>query len=92
MGAKHDECKVVSPSRTANFLLIITLAEHPTSIPGPAGEQDGSLQVSVIPIQMAAFLPSTFTFVEPGDMIFNGNAGWGTGVGTGAAGWIGAWQ
>ena len=55
------------------------------TIPGPAGMQPGSTQGAVMSVIRAAGAPPIITFGWP-LMIASGSAGWGTGVGTGAAG------
>ena len=76
--------------RAAGVKLILTLDEPFVIIPGPPGTQGGSMQGLLWSMTRAAALLSIFTFGEHGGMIANGSAGCGTGVGTGAAGWIGA--
>ena len=69
---------------------IFTLDEPFEIIPGPAGTQGGSMQGLDMSVRRAAGLLSILVVTDPGGMMFSGNGGWGTGVGTGAAGWIGA--
>lgn len=69
----------------------MTVAEPMAIIPGPPGTQEGSEQIAVVSLTRAAALPPIITFGAP-LMIARGRAGWAEGVGTGAAGWIGAWQ
>jgi len=80
----------MSPSRAAGSMLILTDDDPIEIIPGPAGTQLGSMQGLDISDTRAAAFPSIFTLVEPGGMMSNGWAGCAAGVGTGAAGWIGA--
>jgi len=91
MGATQATWLVMSPTRAAGSLSIVTVAEPFTIMPGPPGTQDGSVQIVVVSDTRAAgFLPMV-TVGEP-EMMGRGKAGCGTGVGTRAAGWIGAWQ
>jgi len=60
-------------------------------MPGPAGTQPGSIHGAVVSVNRAAAMPAINTVGAP-DTMAKGRAGCGTGVGVGAAGWIGAWQ
>ena len=87
----HAACVVVSFSRAAGSLLIITVADPLAMMPGPPGTQEGSKHGWVWSVTRAAGAPPIITLGEP-LMIGSGIGGCGTGVGTSAAGWIGAWQ
>jgi hypothetical protein len=90
IGATHDVCAVMSPLRAAGNMSIFTVAEPITIIPGPAGTQLGRVQGPDMSVTRAAGIMSILVVTDPGGMIARGNPGWGTGVGTGAGGWIGA--
>lgn len=81
----------MSPTRAAGMLLISTVAEPFATIPGPPGTHPGSMHGAVVSVALAAGAPPTSTVGAP-MMIVKGSAGCGRGVGTGAGGWIGAWQ
>lgn len=85
IGATQLVCKVMSPIRAAGRLPIITVVEATLIIPGPEGTQVGSEQGLVVSVDRAAAAPPINTVGSP-LMIASGNAGCGTGVGTGAAG------
>ena len=85
IGATQLACNVMSPIRAAGMLPIKTVVEATLIIPGPAGTQEGSEQGAVISVVLAAGAPPIMTFGCP-LMIASGSGGWGTGVGTGAAG------
>lgn len=91
IGATQVACDDMSPTRAAGMLLISTVAEPLATMPGPPGTHPGSMQGAVVSATRAAGAPPTKTVGAP-LMIESGNAGWGTAVGTGAGGWIGAWQ
>ena len=82
----------MSPTRAAGSPQIITVADPLPMTPGPPGTQLGSEQGAVMSVDRAAGKPPIFTVTAPGGTMASGNAGCGTGVGTSAAGWIGAWQ
>src|ERR1700680_5053531 len=82
----------MSPTRAAGCPQIITVADAFMMTPGPAGMQPGSEQGAVMSPIRAAGLPPISTVTPPGGMMASGKAGCGVGVGTRAAGWIGAWQ
>lgn len=92
IGAAHAGWEVMSPARAAPSMLIFTVPEAFAIMPGPAGTQLGSMQGFDLSVILAAAFLSIFTLVEPGGMMSSGSAGWATGVGVGAAGWMGAWQ
>ena len=75
----------MSPTRAAGKLSIMTVAEPLAIMPGPAGTHDGSVQILVKSVTLAAGLPPIITVGAP-LMIGSGRAGCGTGVGTGAGG------
>ena len=91
IGATQPVCVVISPTRAAGMFSIITVAEPTMIIPGPLGTQDGRVQGVVVSITRAAGWLPISTVLAP-LMMVSGNAGWATGVGVGAGGWIGAWQ
>lgn len=70
---------------------INTLEEPWAIMPGPPGTHPINMQGMVVSVVRAAGLPPIKTVGQP-FMIASGIAGCGVGVGTGAAGWIGAWQ
>jgi hypothetical protein len=91
IGATHEECIVVSLTRAAGMLPIMTVAEPIMIIPGPPGTHGTMVQGAVWSMTRAAGMPPIMTVGHPW-MIVSGMPGWGTGVGVGAGGWIGAWQ
>ena len=91
IGPAQLECIVMSPTRAAGMPPIKTVADATWIMPGPAGTQPGSEHGAVMSFIRAAGLLPMSTFGCP-FTIAKGNGGCGTGVGTGAAGWIGAWQ
>ena len=90
IGATHVVCEVISLVRAIGFLHAITLVEPIAIMPGPAGIHDGNIQGKELSMTTAAGILPTITVAAPGPVMDNGKAGWGTGVGTGAGGWIGA--
>ena len=70
---------------------ISTVAEPSAIMPGPLGTHPGSVQGAVVSVSRAAGWPPIITVAAP-LMIVSGSAGCAEGVGTGAGGWIGAWQ
>ena len=70
---------------------IMTVIEPKAIIPGPPGTHPARRQGCVRSVTRAAGLLPIKTVGHP-LTIGKGIAGWGTGVGTGAAGCIGAWQ
>ena len=86
IGATHEACAVMSPTRAAGILPTRTVAEPLAMIPGPAGTQPGRVQIFVISVARAAGIPPIMTVGQPGGIIGNGSAGCGTGVGVGAGG------
>lgn len=86
IGATQEAWTVVSPTRAAGRLLMSTVAEPLTMMPGPAGTQGISVQILVISVTRAAGMLPISTVGAHGGIIGNGNAGCGTGVGVGAGG------
>jgi len=91
IGATHPGWEVMSSTRAAGIPAIFTVAEPLAIIPGPLGTQAGSVHGAVTSVTRAAGILPIITFGAP-VTIASGNAGWADGVGTGAGGWIGAWQ
>ena len=91
IGATHAKCDVLSPTRAAGIPPMITVVDPKEIIPGPPGTQPASRQGAERSVTRAAGLPPIKTVGHP-LTIAKGMAGWGVGVGTGAAGCIGAWQ
>lgn len=89
MGATQTVCVVLSPTRAAGMPPMITVAEPMAIMPGPPGTQPIKVHGADKSVTRAAGLPPIKTVGHP-LMIASGMAGCGTGVGTGAAGWIGA--
>lgn len=91
IGATQAVWAVMSLTRAAGRLPISTVAEPRAIIPGPPGTQPGRRQGAVVSVKRAAGWPPISTVGSP-LMMVKGSAGWADGVGTGAGGWIGAWQ
>ncbi len=91
IGATQPVWAVMSPTRAAGMFSISTVPDPRAIIPGPLGTQPGSVQGVVVSVSRAAGWPPISTVAAP-LMMVNGSAGWAEGVGTGAGGWIGAWQ
>jgi len=91
IGATQEAWAVVSPTRAAGMPPIITVPDPLAIMPGPAGTQLGSEHGADVSVTRAAGLLPIITVDSP-LMMASGRAGCGTGVGTGAAGWMGAWQ
>lgn len=89
MGATQLACAVVSATRAAGRLPTNTVPEPFAIVPGPPGTHPGSEQGAVTPVTVAAGLFPINTVGIP-LTIANGSGGWGTGVGVGAGGCIGA--
>jgi len=85
IGATQLGCMVMSPSRAAGMLAIITVADASEIIPGPPGTQGIRVHGFVVSIMRAAGGPPMSTVGAPW-MIGSGSAGCGTGTGIGAAG------
>lgn len=92
MGATQPENATISPNRAAGRKFIITLEEPLATIPGPLGTQVGMVQTLVMLVTTAASSMLIFTVGTVALMMGWGIGGCATGVGTGAAGWMGAWQ
>lgn len=71
--------------RAAGIFAMSTVKEPSAIIPGPAGTQAGSTQGIVLSVNRAAGKLPIRTLGWP-EMMASGNAGWGTGAGTGAGG------
>lgn len=71
---------------------MVTVAEPLDTMPGPAGTHEGSEQGLVLSLTLMAAMLLIVTVGQPGGMNARGKGGCATGVGTGAGGWIGAWQ
>ena len=91
IGATQDVWAVMSPTRAAGSLPIITVVDALEIMPGPAGIQPGSIQGIVISVLRAAGILLISTLGWP-FAIINGKPGCGMGVGLGAGGCMGAWQ
>src|SRR4051794_24372165 len=91
MTATQVACAVMSPTRAAGRPPINTVIEPSDTMPGPAGTQPASMQGAVVLVTVAAGWPPIRTVGTP-LMMASGIGGCGTGVGTGAAGCMGAWQ
>ena len=90
IGATHPAHDTMSPTRAAGRPLMITDVLPFATMPGPLGTHGGMVQTLVIDVTVAA---SRFWILMVGCvalMIGCGIGGCGTGVGTGAGGWIGA--
>src|SRR4051812_39486372 len=81
----------MSPARAAGRLPISTVIEPSAIIAGPPGTQPAGMQGVVVSVARAAGMLPIRTVGSP-LMIVCGVGACGCGVGTGAAGWIGAWQ
>jgi len=90
IGATHDANATISPIRAAGRNPIITVAEPFATKPGPAGTHDGIMQGFVMLVTTAAIKLLINTVGTHFRMMSMGIGGCGTGVGTGAAGWMGA--
>lgn len=75
----------MSLARAAGSPPIKTVAEPFEIMPGPPGTQPGSMQGTVVSVTRAAGRLLINTFGAP-LMMAKGSAGWGVGVGVGAAG------
>jgi hypothetical protein len=76
----------MSFTRAAGFPPMSTVAEPNETTPGPPGTQLAKLHGAVWLPMTAAGWPPMSTVASVLSRIGNGIAGWGTGVGTGAAG------
>jgi hypothetical protein len=92
MGATQVVNCTRSPTRAAGRPPIITVVDPIAITPGPPGTHGGIKHGCVMaPTTAAGKLPIKTVGTHPPTM-GNGIGGCGIGVGTGAAGWIGAWQ
>jgi len=93
IGATQLVKAIMSPTRAAGRLLIITVEDPLETIPGPAGMQGGIMHGAVlVPTTAAGILAISTLGTAPAGMSMIGIGGCGIGVGVGAGGWIGAWQ
>lgn len=90
MGATQPACAVMSSCRAAGMPQWNTVMEPLTMTPGPLGTQLGSLHGSEMLPTTAACLLLIMTVGTHAEMMVHGSGGCATGVGTGAAGWMGA--
>ena len=91
IGATQAGWLVMSPARAAGMFPISTVKEPRAIIAGPLGTQPAGMQGVVVSVTLAAgWLP--INTVGCPLMIVCGRGACGCGVGTGAGGWIGAWQ
>ena len=79
----------MSLMRPAGMLPINTVIDPIAIMPGPPGTQLGRVHGADVSVTRAAGADPMSTVGSP-LMSASGSAGCGTGVGTGAAGWIGA--
>ncbi len=91
MGATQLGWAVMSPARAAGRLPMRTVVEPRETIAGPPGTQPPGMQGVVVSVARAAGMLPISTVGSPLIRVC-GVGGCGSGVGTGAAGWIGAWQ
>lgn len=91
IGATQEGWDVMSPTRAAGRPPTSTAKEPSAIMAGPPGTQPASMQGVVVSETRAAGWPPISTVGVP-LMIVCGSGACGCGVGTGAAGWIGAWQ
>jgi hypothetical protein len=91
MGATQLMWADMSLTRAAGMLPISTVNEPRAIIPGPPGTQPAGMHGVVVSVARAAGMLPMRTVGSPLTMV-KGMGGWGRGVGTGAGGWMGAWQ
>ena len=89
MGATQVGCMVMSVILAAGIPPTITVAEPIITVPGPPGTQPAVIHGPVVLPTLAAGWPPMRTLNAP-VIMGSGRPGCGTGVGTGAGGWIGA--
>lgn len=89
IGPTHAGWEVMSVSRAAGNPPIMTVADPFAIMPGPPGTQLGRVHGAVVSVARAAGEPAISTLACPLTIV-KGIGGCGTGVGTGAAGWMGA--
>ena len=92
IGATHDANDTMSPTLPAGRPPIITVVEPIAITPGPPGTHGGIMHGCVMLPTTAAGVLSMSTVIAQLPTIAKGIGGCGIGVGTGAGGWIGAWQ
>lgn len=90
IGATQPDHATMSPRRAAGSPKIRTVVEPFATIPGPLGTQLGIVQTFVMLVTIAASKLFIFTVGAVAEIIGWGMGGWARGVGTGAAGWMGA--
>ena len=90
MGATQPVHDTMSPTRAAGSPLMITVVLPLATMPGPLGTHGGIVQTLVIDVTVAASRLMILMVGWVALMIGCGIGGCGTGVGTGAGGWIGA--
>lgn len=91
IGATQLVCADMSFTRAAGMFPISTVNDPSAIIPGPPGTQPAGMHGDVVSVARAAGMLPISTVGSP-LMIVSGIGGCGRGVGTGAAGWMGAWQ
>lgn len=90
IGATHPAWAVMSSLRAAGRPQKNTDDEPMATSPGPLGTHDGSMHgVDMLPTTAACLLLIMIVGMQMLTMV-HGWGGWATGVGTGAAGWMGA--
>src|SRR5690349_16355083 len=90
IGATQLENAIMSPTRAAGTPPISTVGEPIFTTPGPPGTHVGRRHGWVVLPTTAAGRLLIITVGAQPPMMLNGIGGCGIGVGTGAAGWIGA--
>lgn len=92
IGATQVGNETISPALAAGRPPMVTFVEPFATIPGPAGTHPSNEQDLVWSETLAAAIPLMKTVGHPGGIRARGTGGWGTAVGVGAGGWMGAWQ
>src|SRR3954463_696625 len=92
MGATQEAKATMSPARAAGRLPISTVADPLEITPGPPGTQLGSMHGPLMLVATAAGMLLISTVGTVALMMVSGIGGCASGVGTGAGGWMGAWQ
>ena len=90
IGATQPVHETMSPTRAAGRPLMITVELPLATMPGPLGTHGGIVHTLVIEVIVAASRLQILIVGWVALMIGCGIGGCGTGVGTGAGGWIGA--
>ena len=85
IGATQEVWAVISLIRAEGNILVFTVIEPFTIIPGPPGTHPGSIHGAVLHRAVAAGFPPIMTVGFP-SINARGSPGCGTGVGTGAGG------